>query len=61
MSGGKTMNDSLAWFCFVLFFTFLSSRFYALGMHSFSLYCPFPAEYLFKCKNHEEQRDGDKF
>jgi len=27
MSGGKTMNDSLAWFCFVLFFTFFSPDF----------------------------------
>lgn len=54
MSGGKTMNDF--WFGLILFCFFFFSKFYALGMNSFSIYCPSQAQYLFKCENLKQKK-----
>lgn len=50
------------WFDSDFFFNFyFFSKFYVLGMHCFSIYCPFQVQYLFACKNQEEKKKGDNF
>lgn len=50
------MIFGLVWFCFVFSVFFFFSKFYALGMNSFSIYCPSQAQYLFKCENLKQKK-----